>query len=118
MGQLNAELQSGPVTSVHTQFQGQWEWCVTLRRADPHPNIYLEFGPTAVVENARVPSPVAEPDYSRIFVTRQAEADGIDQMRQTDVSLIEVLTGLSDNDLRLRDAALAMIPTDMQSTED
>lgn len=109
MPQVNAALHGGPVTSVHTPFHGQWEWCVTLGRADPWPNIYLEFGPTAVSENARVANPVADPDYSKIFVTRQAEGDGIDQIAQTDVSLAEVLAGLSENDVRLRDAALSMI---------
>lgn len=109
MGQVNAALHSGPVASVQTPFHGQWEWCVALGRADPFPNIYLEFGPTAVSENARVASPVAEPDYSKIFVTRQAEGDGIDQIAQTDVSIAEVLAGLSENDVRLRDAALELI---------
>lgn len=115
MGQVNAALHSGPITSVQTPFQGQWEWCVTLGRSDPWPNIYLEFGPTAVGENARVASPVEEPDYSKIFVTRQAEVDGIDRILQTDVSLAEVLAGLGENDLRLRDAALALIPEGRRS---
>ncbi|GAA1941725.1 hypothetical protein GCM10009775_36870 [Microbacterium aoyamense] len=104
--QLAALLTSGPITSVEMNFRGQWEWCVTLRR-DQHPTIFLEFGPTAVVENGRVPQPLTAPDYTKVFVTRKVAGDGIDFILQTDVGLQEVLEGLSDDDTRLRDAVLA-----------
>jgi hypothetical protein len=110
---VNESLSSGQVTSVQTPFSGQWEWCVALVREDTQPNIYLEFGPTAVVENGRVVKPVVGPDYAKIFVTRQAVGgDGIDRIGQTAVGLDEVLAGLSDDDVRLRDAVLASIGAD------
>lgn len=68
--QVNEALSTAQVTSVRTPFSGQWEWCVALVREDPHPDLYLEFGPTAVVENGLVAEPVVGPDYGRIFVTR------------------------------------------------
>jgi len=110
IGQINGTLPIGPLTSIQARFVGQWEWCVALRRADSQPNVYLEFGPTAVVENGRVAEPVVDPDHTKIFVTRQAaDPDGIDRIIQTDVGLDEVLAGLSDDDVRLRDGVLAVV---------
>lgn len=111
-GQVNKSLPTGDVTGVVTRFVGQWEWCVELRRADSQPTVYLEYGPTAVVENGRVAQPVVGPDYTKVFVTRQATApgdDGIDRIIQTDVGLDEVLAGLGDGDIRLRDGVLAVM---------
>ena len=63
-----------------------------------------------MVENARVPVPVVDPDYTKVFVTRQAVAhEGIDRIVQTDVGLDEVMVGLDGDDTRLRDAVLAVI---------
>lgn len=104
--QLNEALPAGPVTNVHTRFVGQWEWCVALDRAGAVP-LFLEFGPTAVVENARVPEPLPTPDYRRLFVTRRAERGGIDLIVETAVGLSEVLAGLPATDFRLRDALVA-----------
>jgi hypothetical protein len=108
ISQVSPRLLGGSVHAVESRFVGQWEWCVTLRRPDPVSNLYLEFGPTAVVENRRVAEPVADPDYSKVFVTRQTlgGGDGVDQIAQTAVSLEEVLAGLSAEDTRLRDAVL------------
>jgi hypothetical protein len=41
--QLNPVLKAGRVTAVHARFVGQWEWCVTLERADAA-SLFLEFG--------------------------------------------------------------------------
>jgi PD-(D/E)XK nuclease superfamily len=107
--QVNSGLSSGRVASVQARFVGQWEWCITLNRADSQPAIFLEFGPTAVVENSRCPHPVADPDFTEVFVTREdAEHGGIDRIIQTDVALGEVLAGLREDDTRLRDLVLAV----------
>lgn len=112
VGQVNEVLSDGRIDSVQARFVGQWEWCVTLQRADAQPTIFLEFGPTAVVENGLVPQPVVDPDYSRIFVTRQAVGgEGLDRIMQSDVGLADVLAGLGE-DTRLRDAVLATISAD------
>ncbi|TNC16643.1 hypothetical protein FHE66_14515 [Georgenia sp. 311] len=101
---------AGRIEAVRTPFVGQWEWCVELRRADPQPDIFLEFGPTAVAENASVHRPLDAPDYGKVFVTRRraGATDGIDRIVQTGVALDEVLNGLSTDDVRLRDAVVAV----------
>lgn len=74
-------------------------------------DFYLEFGPTAVVENQLVPEPVVDPDFTKIFVTRQAaDGDGIDRIHRTDVRLDEILTGLGNDDSRLLESVLAICP--------
>lgn len=111
--QLDGTLRGGSPIGIEATFSGQWEWCVALRREAPRPNILLEFGPSAVVKNGLAPEPLTGPDYGKIFVTRPTHGNfGIDLIRQTDVSLEEVLAGLSSDDLRLRDAVLAVAETD------
>lgn len=110
VGQVNGALSEGHIDSVQARSVGQWEWCVTLRRADSTPTIFLDFGPTAVVENGLVPEPLIDPDYTKVFVTRlAAEGDGLDLIHQSAVGLEEVLAGLSSDDTRLRDAVIAAI---------
>jgi hypothetical protein len=109
IGQVNGALQNGRIASARTRFVGQWEWCVELQWTDSQRTIFLEFGPTAVVENQRAPHPLAAPDYAKVFLTRQsAGSDGIDRILQTGVGLDEILTGLSAEDTRLRDGVLAL----------
>lgn len=112
--QVNTDLGAKDITSVDARYVCQWEWCVTLRRAESKPEIFFEFGPTAVVENGRVAAPLAHPDYSKVFVTRRTRgsAMGIDLLIQTDVGMGEVLAGLSPEDVRLRDGVLAAIRAD------
>lgn len=110
LAQLNTALETDEFTAVYARFVGQWEWCVTLRRGASKPSVHLEFGPTAVVENDRAPESLADPDYTRLFVTRQASGhDGIDYILQTDVGLVDVIAGLAVDDARLRDAVLVTI---------
>jgi hypothetical protein len=105
---VNQLLGADTVRSVSANFQGQWEWCSTLVTPEGVPNVFLEFGPTAVTQNERAPEPVIEPDYSRVFVTREAGA-GIDRIVQTEVTLEEVLAGLANDDQRLVRAVTIMI---------
>jgi hypothetical protein len=110
VGQVNETLNPGRVTSIETRFSGQWEWCVTLRRADSQPTVFLEYGPTAVVENGLAAEPVVAPDYAKIFVTcAAAGTDDVHRIVQTDVGLDEVLAGLGDADVRLRDGVLTVV---------
>lgn len=107
--QVNETADSGRVTKVEARQAGEWEWCVALYRADAQPTILLVFGPTAAVENERAPELVTDPDYSRVFVTLEATGQqGLERIVQTDVSLGEVIHGLSHDDDRLRDAVLAV----------
>ena len=112
-GQLNERVSSGRVTTVEARFSGQWEWAVALRRADSSPNLFIVFGPSAVAENAHVPVPLQAPDFTKLFVVRQAPSGGgVDRILQTDVLLTEVLDGLPLEDVRLRDALLELIALD------
>ena len=110
VGQVNAKIPHGPIERVVTRFVGQWEWTIELHRADEHRTVFFHFGPTAVVELQRVPNPLDNPDYSRLFVSLQGEnGAGISSIEQTDVPLLEVLEGLDSDDVRLRDAVLNSI---------
>lgn len=102
------EATGGVVQSVSANFQGRWEWSTTLVTGDGEPNIFVAFGPTAATENERAPEPVSDPDYSRVFVARQAGA-GIDRIAQTEVTLEEVLAGLTDDDQRLSRAVITLV---------
>lgn len=94
MAQVNEALETETITAVEARFVGQWEWCVTLLRANSAPRVFLEFGPTAVVENGQAPETLDSRDYTRVFVTRQATGhDGVDRIIQTEVGLGEVLAG-------------------------
>ncbi|GAB4097194.1 hypothetical protein GCM10028787_26690 [Brachybacterium horti] len=109
MEQVNARIGEGPVERVVTRFVGKWEWCVELQRADPYSTINLAFGPTVVAEQEMVPDPVDLPDFSKLFITRApVDGSGLTLITQTDVSLAEILAGLSPEDPRLRDAVLAV----------
>src|SRR5699024_2926068 len=107
--QVDAVIEVGRIEKVVTRFVGQWEWCVELQRADSFPTIFLEFGPTAVAENARAEESVDDPDYSQVFVTlRNPENDGIARIAHTEVRLAEVIAGIDRDDRRLRDAVLSI----------
>lgn len=110
MAQVNAALENERITSVEARFVRQWEWCVTLRGPQSEPTVFVEFGPTAVVENERAPERLGQPDYAKVFVTRQDPGDdGIDYIAQTDVELGDVLRGRSPGDDRLCNAVLKAI---------
>ena len=107
--QVNKKVETGQVQKVEANLKGIWQWCIALHRADAQPTILLVFGPTAVVKNESAPELVSDPDYSRVFVTlKTAGQQSLERIVQTDVSLGEVINGLSQDDDRLRDAVLAV----------
>lgn len=111
--QVNADLETGHVEKIVTRFSGQWEWCVELQRIDSERTIFLEFGPTAVVENERADEAVDDPDFSQVFATlRNPETGGISRIAHTGVSLAEVISGINREDTRLRDAVLSITQND------
>lgn len=110
MNQVNEEMVQGGLERAEARFVGKWEWCVNLHRADPHPNIYLVFGPTAVEELETMPMDGEKPDFSHVLVS-SAPGDRPDRRRivETEIGLGEVIGGLAHHDVRLRDAVLEMI---------
>lgn len=110
VAQISEELADGPLVDVNVRFQGQWEWCIELRRGEDHTSVFLVFGPTAVVVQERVPRKLEHPDYSRVFVSLQDKGTGGNSLiAHTDVCLAEVLEGLASDDVRLRDAVLEIL---------
>lgn len=108
--QINDAVPTGQVTRIDVPYQGKWEWCIALRRADGQPNLFLTFGPTAVVENEQVTEPLVAPDYSRVFVGRQSrDSEAVEIHEQTTVGLDKVLGVLPADDTRLRDACLRLL---------
>lgn len=62
---------------------------------------------------AIVPVPLGAPDFTKLFVAREAPSGGgIDRILKTEVLLTEVLDGLPLEDVRLRDALLELIALD------
>ena len=66
-------------------------------------------GPAAAHVLAHLSEDDVDPDYSRIFVTYPAvDVRHAGHIIQTDVRLDEVINGLASDDVRLRDAGLAL----------
>ena len=107
--QLDAATSRNLVRRVAANYVGKWRWEVILDlettdgTAD---NIQLIFGPSAwhtQLESA--PDPVADPDYSRLFIWRHSTKE----FRQSAVTLQEVLDGIDRDDTRLRDEILEVL---------
>jgi len=104
---VNAAIPEGAIERVITRIVGQWEWTVELQRTDSHSTVFLEFGPTAVVELQRIPHTATDPDFSCLFISLQAESGSDNSaISQTDVRTAEVIEGLAPDDTRLQDAVL------------
>lgn len=119
--QLNASLVHERVHKVSATYAGIYQWTVNLDLADVEsgPNgatIQLKFGPTAWFANERglgwkstVDTSVV--DYSKVFVTHWPA--GV--IRQSTVTLQEVLDGLESTDTRLYDEAMRLLGVDATS---
>ena len=105
--QVNEILPWENVPKVKTHWVGQWQWSVILERVHVLPTLFFQFGPSAVAQNAASGWSVANPDYTKVFVGTDAK-DKVG-LTQTDVTLHEVLDGLSDTDTRLCDSILELV---------
>lgn len=117
--QLNATLGAGFVSQVSARYVGNYRWTVNLNLSGPalpeganfgEGQLQLKFGPSAWFANERdsewkvtVDPNVA--DYSRLFVTWARTRE----IRQSKVTLQEVLDGLSPDDLRLHDEMVHIV---------
>ena len=110
VAQVREEFAEGSPVEVNVRFQGQWEWCIELRRGVDHPSVFLVFGPTAVAVQERVPRKLKQPDYSQVFATLQDKCTGGNsRIAHTGVDLREALEGLDSDDIRLRDSVLGIL---------
>ncbi|TWG97111.1 PD-(D/E)XK nuclease superfamily protein [Nocardioides sp. J9] len=106
-----AEALGGTTTKVSANYSGIYQWTVNIELQDlPTDRLQVKFGPSAWYAIEEDPHWVdkpdgSAPDYSKLFVTVPSRG----QIRQTDVSLDEVLTGLTASDSRIRDAVVALL---------
>lgn len=113
--QLDASLGEGFVRRVSATYSGIYQWTINFDVADEgvdfgEAKLQLKFGPSAWLANEsdpnwtrRVDPGIA--DYSRIFLTRAKNRE----VRQSSVTLQEVLDGLSPADLRLHDEIVKLL---------
>lgn len=114
--QLNATLGSERVQRVSATYAGIYQWTINFDITGfaenvNAPSIQLKFGPSAQYANDNDPmwDTVVKPsiaDYSYIFVTRA----GL-EIRQSTVTLQEVLGGLNPDDPRLHDEVIQLLET-------
>jgi hypothetical protein len=107
--QLNDTLGPDFVPRVNAAYAGIYQWTVNLEVADEgetfgEARLQLKFGPSAWFANEEDPNWQRSvdrglADYSRLFLTRAK----LREIRQSTVTLNEVLDGLQPDDLRLHD---------------
>ena len=117
--QLDAELGDGFVGAVSARYVGNYRWTVNfdlpglvLPQAAQfgESQLQLKFGPSAWFANERDPNwtvkvDPAVADYSRLFITWAATRE----IRQSVVTLQEVLDVLAADDFRLRDEMVKVV---------
>jgi hypothetical protein len=116
--QLNATLGEGVVSQVSARYVGNYRWTVNFslsvqdlpeEASFGEDQLQLKFGPSAWYANERDPNwelKVDEAaDYSRLFITRAKTKE----IRQSEVTLQEVLDGISPDDLRLHDEIVRIL---------
>lgn len=113
--QLNATLGSGFVERVTARYSGIYQWTINFEIAEAHDlfggdHLQIKFGPSAWFSNEQddyfqktVTPEIA--DYARLFLTRAKSHE----IRQSAVSLHEVLSGLAPDDTRLHDEFIALL---------
>ena len=115
MGQLNATLGDEFVSKVSATYAGTYQWTVNFDLPDDgekfsEARLQLKFGPSAWFANEKDPNwkRTVDPevaDYSRLFLTRAKTKE----VRQSEVTLQEVLDGLAPSDRRLHDEIVQLL---------
>lgn len=117
--QLNTTLGEGFVGAVSARYVGNYRWTVNFNLPGldlpdeaqfGESQLQLKFGPSAWFANERDPNWTVKvdptvADYSRLFITWAATR----VIRQSVVTLQEVLDGLAADDFRLRDEMVKLI---------
>jgi len=114
-GQLNATLGDGFVSKVSATYAGTYQWTVNFDLPDDgeefgEARLQLKFGPSAWFANEKDPNwkRTVDPevaDYSCLFLTRAKTKE----VRQSEVTLQEVLDGLEPGDRRLHDEIVQLL---------
>jgi hypothetical protein len=118
--QVNEALTEERFGKINANYAGRWQWTVNIDPHEPaentggekHPDggdlgrLQLKFGPSAQLANAGNETwlkTVPAPNYAHVFITWNRE------VRQSAVTLLEVVRGLDDYDVRLRDEIVEFI---------
>lgn len=114
--QVNDELGYDYITNVAARFQGSYEWTVNFfTTGKSEAVLQLKFGPSAWYANAdkhrdwphdtwEETIPAGQADDSHVFITRNGKA-----IRQSVVTVRDVLEGPSRDDFRLRDEIVRFV---------
>ncbi|WP_338538292.1 PD-(D/E)XK nuclease family protein [Janibacter terrae] len=119
--QLNTTFGEERVRGVNARYSGMYQWTINFEMAEtaenlPEARLQIKFGPSAWHANeadAFWKNGVAREaaDYSRLFLTHAPLAE----VKQSSVSLQEVLDGLDPADRRLHDEIMLWFdPSDVQ----
>ena len=113
--QLNETLGDEFVSKVSATYAGTYQWTVNFDLPDDGEKfgeapLQLKFGPSAWFANEKDPhwKQTVDPevaDYSRLFLTRAKTKE----VRQSEVTLQEVLDGLAPSDRRLHDEIVQLL---------
>ncbi len=113
--QLNVTLGDEFVSKVSARYAGIYQWTVNFDIAETGGNtteaaLQLKFGPSAWYANEQDPQwkhtvDRGNADYSRVFLTRAKSRE----VRQSVVTLQEVLDGIKPDDRRLHDEILDLL---------
>ncbi|AXT84232.1 hypothetical protein C6I20_02840 [Aeromicrobium sp. A1-2] len=110
--QLNDSFGEGYVNLVSARYAGIYQWTINFYGSDATGNVasrvQLKFGPSAWHANEnddewRKTVPAADADYSRLFLTCRRE------IRQSTVSIRDVLEGIDSGDTRLSNELVEFI---------
>lgn len=115
--QINKELGHDYISAVTANLSGRYQWTINFSaHGEPDVVLQLKFGPSAWLANEENPGdygerwqdtvPLNAADYAHVFITRMT---GRMSLRQSAVTLAEVLDGLSPDDFRLRDEILQFL---------
>lgn len=93
-----------PSPTVSTQGVGVWEWSVNFEHSEI-PAVYLQFGPTISTKYAQWGISSPPPNFEKIYAGRRDTR----RYLETDVTMKEVVEGLSADDHRLLDALVGLL---------
>lgn len=122
--QLNETMGDGFITGVSAKYAGSYQWTINFDVQDEGEDIgearlQVKFGPSAWFANEKDPHwrrtvDRSIVDYSHVFLTRARYRE----IRQSAVTLQEVLDGLTPTDRRLHDEIVQMWRTPAASIPD
>jgi hypothetical protein len=114
--QINEALGRERIHAVTANWSGGYQWSINfLAPGESEPAFQLKFGPSAWMANQATHDdsgseweenvPPDSVDYSHVFITRRSRPS----IRQSDLTLRDVLADLPPDDFRLRDEIVEFV---------